>query len=49
MRTLALFYLPDALGAIDPRYALAAVSNGATVAGYIPPSALMPSLAPDLC
>ncbi len=45
--TLLLYYVPALLGA---RYSLAVIAGmmyGATLAGYVPLSALMPSLAPD--
>jgi polyol permease family len=45
--TLALYYAPHAFGANYPLCVLAAVLYGATLAGYVPLSALMPSLAPD--
>lgn len=45
--TLALYYVPHALGANYPLAVLAAVLYGATLAGYVPLSALMPSLAPE--
>ncbi len=45
--TLLLFYTPHLLGANYPLVALAAVLYGATLAGYVPLSALMPSLAPE--
>ncbi len=44
--TLLLYYLPTAFGANYPLAAVAAVLYGATLAGYVPLSALMPSLAP---
>lgn len=45
--TLLLFYAPQAHGASYPLAAVAAILYGATLAGYVPLSALMPSLAPD--
>lgn len=45
--TLLLLYVPQLMGANFPMVALAAVLYGATLAGYVPLSALMPSLAPD--
>ncbi len=44
--TLLLFYAPYTFGANYPLAVLAAVLYGATLAGYVPLSALMPSLAP---
>ncbi len=44
--TLLLYYVPSTLGANYPLAVLAAVLYGATLAGYVPLSALMPSLAP---
>src|SRR5262249_2307863 len=44
--TLLLYYVPHTLGANYPLAVLAAVLYGATLAGYVPLSALMPSLAP---
>ncbi len=44
--TLLLYYLPTAFGANYSLAILAAVLYGATLAGYVPLSALMPSLAP---
>ncbi len=44
--TLLLYYLPTAFGANYPLAVVAAVLYGATLAGYVPLSALMPSLAP---
>ncbi len=44
--TLLLYFLPTAFGANYPLAVLAAVLYGATLAGYVPLSALMPSLAP---
>lgn len=45
--TLLLYYAPHCLGANYPLVTLAAVLYGATLAGYVPLSALMPSLAPE--
>jgi polyol permease family len=45
--TLLLYYAPHTFGANYPLAVLAAVLYGATLAGYVPLSALMPSLAPD--
>lgn len=46
--TLLLYYTPHLLGAnYYPLIALAGVLYGATLAGYVPLSALMPSLAPE--
>lgn len=45
--TLLLYYTPATLGANYPLAVLAAVAYGATLAGYVPLSALMPSLAPQ--
>jgi polyol permease family len=45
--TLLLYYIPATYGANYPRAVLAAVLYGATLAGYVPLSALMPSLAPE--
>lgn len=45
--TLLLYYIPHTLGANYPLCVLAAVLYGATLAGYVPLSALMPSLAPE--
>ncbi len=45
--TLALYYVPAALGANYPLAILAGVFYGATLAGYVPLSALMPSLVPE--
>jgi polyol permease family len=45
--TLMLYYTPHLLGANYPLVALAAACYGATLAGYVPLSALMPSLAPE--
>lgn len=44
--TLLLYYTPANLGPNYPAAVLAAVLYGATLAGYVPLSALMPSLAP---
>jgi polyol permease family len=44
--TLLLYYVPQTLGANYPLCILAAILYGATLAGYVPLSALMPSLAP---
>jgi len=44
--TLLLYYTPATLGPNYPLAVLAAVAYGATLAGYVPLSALMPSLAP---
>lgn len=44
--TLLLYYVPHILGANYPLTVAAAVLYGATLAGYVPLSALMPSLAP---
>src|SRR5688572_25802179 len=44
--TLLLYYIPHTLGPNYPLAVLAAVLYGATLAGYVPLSALMPSLAP---
>ena len=46
--TLLLYYTPHLLGAnYYPLIALSGVLYGATLAGYVPLSALMPSLAPE--
>ncbi len=45
--TLMLYYAPHTFGANYPLAVLAAVLYGATLAGYVPLSALMPSLAPE--
>ncbi|QDT56069.1 Alpha-ketoglutarate permease [Caulifigura coniformis] len=45
--TLLLYYVPTTQGANYPLCVLAAVLYGATLAGYVPLSALMPSLAPE--
>lgn len=47
LTTLALYYVPVAAGPNVPLATLAAVCYGATLAGYVPLSALMPSLAPE--
>ena len=47
LTTLVLYYVPHTLGANYPMAVLAAVLYGATLAGYVPLSALMPSLAPN--
>ncbi|MFP3989539.1 MFS transporter [Streptomyces sp. E11-3] len=44
--TLLLFYVPDAAGANFPLALAAAALYGATLAGYVPLSALVPSLEP---
>jgi polyol permease family len=44
--TLLLYYVPHTLGANYPLAVLAAILYGATLAGYVPLSALMPSLVP---
>jgi len=44
--TLALYYAPVLSGANYPIALIAAAAYGATLAGYVPLSALMPSLAP---
>ncbi|MFG2137983.1 MFS transporter [Streptomyces sp. NPDC048650] len=44
--TLLLFYVPNAAGANFPLALLVAAFYGATLAGYVPISALMPSLEP---
>jgi polyol permease family len=44
--TLALYYVPHVFGANYPLCILAGVFYGATLAGYVPLSALMPSLVP---
>jgi polyol permease family len=44
--TLLLYYVPHTLGPNYPLAVVAAVLYGATLAGYVPLSALMPSLAP---
>lgn len=43
--TLALYYVPHSLGSY-PLTVVAAICYGATLAGYVPLSALMPSLVP---
>jgi MFS family permease len=45
--TLLLYYTPNLLGANYPLAVIAGMMYGATLAGYVPLSALMPSLAPD--
>jgi polyol permease family len=45
--TLLLYYTPHTFGANYPLAVLAAALYGATLAGYVPLSALMPSLAPE--
>jgi polyol permease family len=45
--TLLLYYVPHTLGANYPLAVVAAVLYGATLAGYVPLSALMPCLAPE--
>lgn len=45
--TLLLYYTPHLFGAHFPLVALAGILYGATLAGYVPLSALMPSLAPE--
>ncbi len=45
--TLLLYYAPHLLGPDSPLIAAAGVLYGATLAGYVPLSALMPSLAPE--
>lgn len=45
--TLLLYYTPHLLGPHFPLVALAGILYGATLAGYVPLSALMPSLAPE--
>ncbi|HWQ57229.1 MAG TPA: MFS transporter [Bryobacteraceae bacterium] len=45
--TLLLFYVPHTFGANYPLAILAGVCYGATLAGYVPLSALMPSLVPE--
>jgi MFS family permease len=44
--TLLLYYVPHALGPNYPLVVLAAILYGMTLAGYVPLSALMPSLVP---
>lgn len=45
--TLLLYYVPHVFGASFPLAAIAGMTYGATLAGYVPLSALMPSLTPD--
>jgi MFS family permease len=45
--TLLLFYTPQIFGANFPLAALAGIAYGATLAGFVPLSALMPSLTPQ--
>ncbi len=45
--TLMLYYTPHWLGPNFPLVALAGILYGATLAGYVPLSALMPALAPE--
>jgi polyol permease family len=45
--TLLLYYMPHWFGANFPLAALAGILYGATLAGYVPLSALMPSLTPE--
>lgn len=45
--TLLLYYVPHVFGANYPLCILAGVLYGATLAGYVPLSALMPSLCPQ--
>ncbi len=45
--TLLLYYTPHLFGANFPLAAAAGILYGATLAGYVPLSALMPSLAPQ--
>jgi polyol permease family len=45
--TLLLYYTPAVLGANYTLCVIAGILYGATLAGYVPLSALMPSLAPD--
>ncbi len=45
--TLLLYYVPRVFGANYPLCLIAGALYGATLAGYVPLSALMPSLAPD--
>ncbi len=45
--TLLLYYVPLAAGPRFPLAALAGMAYGATLAGYVPLSALMPSLTPS--
>ncbi len=44
--TLLLYYIPHVFGANFPLCVMAGVCYGATLAGYVPLSALMPSLTP---
>ncbi|KIZ17272.1 MFS transporter [Streptomyces natalensis] len=46
LSTLLLFYVPDAAGANFPLALLVAAFYGATLAGYVPLSALVPSMEP---
>ncbi|MEV0370795.1 MFS transporter [Streptomyces sp. NPDC050636] len=46
LSTLLLFYVPEAAGANFPLALAVAAFYGATLAGYVPVSALMPSLEP---
>ncbi|MEI5131768.1 MFS transporter [Streptomyces libani] len=46
LSTLLLFYVPDAAGANFPLALLVAAFYGATLAGYVPLSALVPTLEP---
>lgn len=46
LSTLLLFYVPDAVGANFPLALLVAAFYGATLAGYVPLSALVPTLEP---
>jgi MFS family permease len=45
--TLSLYYIPQTFGANYLLAVIAAVLYGATLAGYVPLSALMPSMAPN--
>ena len=45
--TLMFYYIPHIFGANYPLAILAGVSYGAVLAGYVPLSALMPTLAPE--
>lgn len=45
--TMLLFYVPDAFGDSYPLALVVVALYGATLAGYVPLSALMPSLAPE--
>ncbi|MBX6314901.1 MAG: MFS transporter, partial [Isosphaeraceae bacterium] len=47
LSTLLLYYAPHLFGANFPLAALAGILYGATLAGYVPLSALMPSLTPE--